>query len=324
MDTICPNRFSIIQGADTLDMAYCSNFDLEASNSAVTRAVIILHGSSRNADDYYSYVENAANSEGISDALIIAPQFLADEDISAHNLQDSNVLYFDSDSWKEGGQSLTSPYSRQFNLSSFTVVDKLIESVSDRNIFPNLNKIVVAGHSAGGQFSNRYAAGSQIEQTLSGVGNSYHYIVANPSSYLYFDAKRRNPGTLDQFRLLTTQEKKKCKNYNNYKYGLINLNSYMGNAGTNTIISQYQNKKVVYLLGSLDTNPHDDSLDTSCMGKWQGAHRLERGTIYYNYIGQFFGSSIYTNHVKSIVEGVDHSANDMWNSQNGKFYLFNY
>ena len=51
-------------------------------------------------------------------------------------------------------------------------------------IFPNLKTVVVVGHSAGGQFVNRYAAGG------AGCPNplvEVRYVIMNPSSYLYVD-----------------------------------------------------------------------------------------------------------------------------------------
>ena len=46
--------------------------------------------------------------------------------------------------------------------------------------FSNLQDIVLVGNSAGGQFVNRYAAGSDQEG-----GGMIRYVVSAPSSYLY-------------------------------------------------------------------------------------------------------------------------------------------
>ena len=43
----------------------------------------------------------------------------------------------------------------------------------------------MVGNSAGGQYVNRYAAGTGQE-----VGGIIHYIISAPSSYLYFDENR--------------------------------------------------------------------------------------------------------------------------------------
>jgi len=78
----------------------------------------------------------------------------------------------------------------------------------------------------------------------------------------------------------------------------------------------------VYLLGDADTNTNDSSLDTSCEGKWQGAQRFERGTQYYRYLEQIYGTSVYTTHSQSIVPGVGHEARSMYTSPAGVAALF--
>ena len=48
-----------------------------------------------------------------------------------------------------------------------------------------MKAIVVAGHSAGGQFVNRYEMSNSVHDTL---GVPVSYVVANPSSYAWPDA----------------------------------------------------------------------------------------------------------------------------------------
>src|SRR5262249_51528255 len=56
-----------------------------------------------------------------------------------------------------------------------------------REAFPNLKLIVVTGHSAGGQFTHRYAAATHVEKQ---IRIPMRYVVANPSTYLYLDETR--------------------------------------------------------------------------------------------------------------------------------------
>ena len=76
---------------------------------------------------------------------------------------------------------------------------------------------MIAGHSAGGQFANRFAAAHPAQPET-------RYIVANPSSYLYLDAQRREDLWLDKFSIPKSDV---CFNYNHYKYGTEILNAYM-------------------------------------------------------------------------------------------------
>ena len=42
--------------------------------------------------------------------------------------------------------------------SSFEVIDHIVDELFDPALYPNLTRIVFTGHSAGGQFTQRYAA----------------------------------------------------------------------------------------------------------------------------------------------------------------------
>lgn len=59
--------------------------------------------------------------------------------------------------------------------------------VARKDVFPHLASIVVAGHSAGGQFVTRYQMANQVDGTL---GVPVTYVVANPSAYPYLDNER--------------------------------------------------------------------------------------------------------------------------------------
>jgi DNA-binding beta-propeller fold protein YncE len=94
--------------------------------------------------------------------------------------------------------------------------------------------------------------------------------------------------------------------------------------GVSQIQWQYAQQSVVYLLGEEDNNPNDptNELDTDCEAKLQGEHRLERGTIFYNYIQHYYGAAIQSQHTKVIVPGVGHSARGMFNSPEGIQQIF--
>ena len=94
---------------------------------------------------------------------------------------DDGELAFSCNGWKDGEPALGSP------IDSFTAMDRLLAALDDKARFPALKEIVVAGHSAGGQYVQRYAAGNRIEPTLSAP---VRYLVANPSSYLYLEPNR--------------------------------------------------------------------------------------------------------------------------------------
>ncbi|NJK49473.1 PEP-CTERM sorting domain-containing protein [Candidatus Gracilibacteria bacterium] len=318
-DDICSSRLTFTQDGQELKLPYCRNHPLGKADDDFQRALIVIHGASRNADEYYADVFNTAKdaNEADEDTLIIAPQFLEDEDIEAFNLSDDTLFW--SSGWREGNLSRdTDELPRPFRISSYSVIDEIIKRLVEPGKFPELDEIVIAGHSAGGQFVNRYAAGSQVQPN----NTSLRYVVSNPSSYLYMNEERAIPGTLDQFAIPNASS---CPTYNEYKYGLDGeLNAYMETPGIEGIRSQYLSREVVYLLGGADTDPNDDSLDTDCEAMFQGSQRLERGTIYYNYLQHYYGSAVLDTHTKSIVPGVGHDYQLMFDSDAGRKFLFDY
>ena len=164
-------------------------------------------------------------------------------------------------------------------------------------------------------------AGNTIDhaaQEASGV--QIGYIVANPSSYLYFNDDRSVAGTTDQFEI---PDSSACTTYNDYHYGLLSMNSYMSTVGASQIISQYPSRKIAYLLGENDNDPNGSDLDTSCSAMFQGDHRLERGITYYNYLQYYFGAGITSFQLSTVIPGVGHSSYRIFTSEIGRHYLFN-
>lgn len=219
------------------------------SNNKSGPAVFVIHGTNRNADDYLGYLEDL-------DTLVIAPHFQAE----------GPGMYWSS-GWRDGNKSLDPE-----DVSSYEVLDRMVE------VF---NGVAVVGHSAGGQFVTRYAAGTRLEDLT--------FIVANPGSYMYLDTSRPVWAY--------------CPDFNEYRYGLEDLNSYMSVG----VAPDYPDRDVIYLLGSRDTKV-DSNLDTSCAAKRQGRNRYDRGKRFFDHLKKHFGRSV---HRKVIVYGVGHDPQQM-------------
>lgn len=235
-----------------------------------------------------------------------------------------SVLYWTSSGWKKGNLSQSSNKNpRPFTVSSFAAVDQIIERLADIQAFPGIARVVVAGHSAGGQFVNRYAAGGWSQATLAGARPdlSFRYIVTNPSSYLYVSPERAEDGAEDVFSVPDAQS---CPGYNDYKYGLQDLNSYMSAVGADVIKQRYQSRRVVTFLGWNDNDPDHSSLDKSCSGLFQGDHRRERGEIHFNHIQKEFGAQVLDRHRLDYVPGVGHTGRGMFQSDCGLFHLYDH
>ena len=303
----------------TVKIPYYANHAVDSDNRDILHAVIVVHGALRNADVYFSNMMDAAamRPEESDSTLIVAPQFLSVDDIAEHHLDDE-YLYWSDGGWKSGSRSKDyDMYPRPVRISSYAVLDTLLLRIAEH--CPSLTSIVFTGHSAGGQYTHRYAATSPMTDHLcEDHGIPVCFIVANPSSYLYFNNKRRVQGTTDRFAVPQTT----CTDYNEWKYGLKDLYAYPAAAGADSIRNMYRRREVVYLLGEKDNDPGSPSLDVSCAAMLQGQHRLERGTVYYNYLKDYYGEGITGKQVLDTVPGVGHDNYGMYTSLAGLYYLF--
>lgn len=314
----CDRWLPVSRAGATSRVQYCANRDLAQGDPSVRSAVIVVHGDARNVSDYFGYALEAARLAGHGDDLVVAPRFATSSDIR-REAQPDDVVTWSSEAWKDGGDSTTTD-ANPTSVSSFEVVDQLIGLISDSERFPNLSSVVLIGHSAGGQFVNRYAAGS-LSAASTRPEVALTYVVANPSSYLYFDDRRvlGRDGNVDR---PSSRDRSDCRSYDRYKYGLNDLNSYMVARGARAITDQYATRRVVYALGELDTDERADSMDTSCAGRLQGRNRLERGLNYYHYLGTYYGPAVRQFQTLVSVPGVTHDGRAMLTSDALRPILF--
>ena len=89
-----------------------------------------------------------------SQPVVIAPRLIACADKPEMN---EVVWSCGGDSWRSGGDAASHP-----GLTSFDFIDQVLKKLANRNMFPNLGAIVVAGHSAGsvaGSFREWWGSG---------------------------------------------------------------------------------------------------------------------------------------------------------------------
>lgn len=271
----------------------------------INRAVLILHGRLRNADVYYESAKTAQAAAGAAGqaTLMIVPQFLADIDVEAYHLP-ANTLRWTLEGW-EGGDDATGPKPA----SSFEALDAILAKLADKNLFPNLKEVVVAGHSGGAQVVQRYAVAGHGEDALKPAHIGVRYVVANPSSYAYFSAERPEPAIAAS-----------CPGYNNWKYGMDARAPYLAKASPVDLEKTYVSRQVIYLLGTKDTNPNHPAIDKTCMGRAQGPYRYARGHAYAAVMAARDGGT--PNHHLFDVEGVGHDGDKMLTSACGLKALF--
>ncbi|WP_271781939.1 hypothetical protein [Aquimarina algiphila] len=314
-------KFSIVSGTSKVKIPYFSNREdiRDVNNDAIRRAIIVLHGSEHTAGKHYTRMMETAEMESnnLDTLLVVSPQFIGEEEIDQYTL-DSEHSYW-SGNWRIGNTSLdetTNP--RTERVSSFTFMDSLMIKLSE---YPNLKTIVLTGHSAGGQYINRYAAGSPIPDELNARGVDVSFIVNNPKTYVYMDNKRKVPGTENTFEVPSGVIIGQCPEYNEYRFGLDDLPTYLDAIGENVIRNRLPQRKVTYLVGQNDV---DTDIDTSniCEAQLQGKNRFDRAHNYFDHLLDYYGPSIMDTQKMGVVIGVGHSSEGMYKSERGRKNTF--
>ncbi|HLI96496.1 MAG TPA: hypothetical protein VKT72_10475 [Candidatus Baltobacteraceae bacterium] len=297
------NREFLVQAPEGSGIVhYFATGSLDGSPTAV-RALINISGLLRNSDEYEKTGEEAIAAAGAgADTILITPQFLAQIDVTGHSLP-SNTIRWEVQTWLDG-----LPAIGPAPISAFSVLDTIARRLADRSRFPALHEIVFIGHSAGGQLIQRYAVVGKAPDDLAASGVQIRFVVANPSSYLYFDSYRPVPSI-----------EASCPRFNNWKYGMDKLPPYV-TLDAATLEARYVKRRVTYLLGMLDTDPNHPVLDKSCMGETEGPYRLARGLSYTQYLRTRHPAG--TNQDVAEVPGVDHDARGMFTSACGVAVIF--
>ena len=273
--TIADARLTIDTPQGRAEIPLYLSKDWSVPQPQVTRAVIVVHGRLRNADVYFRTAQSARDAAHADpDAtLLIAPQFLATLDLSARD-EPADLLRWSGDAWM-GGEAARGPLP----ISSYAVLDAIVARLGDRKLFPNLRHVVIAGHSGGGQVVQRYAVAARDFAALTGEGIDVRYVVANPSTYAYFDVQRPNAqGIAAPF------DAAQCPSFNQWKYGMDNRPPYLDDRSPAQLEATYAARRIDYLAGGADVDPQQSVLDKTCAAEAQGPQRLARAQAYYRYM----------------------------------------
>jgi hypothetical protein len=314
--TLAPKRFGVTVDGAEVELPYQASHSLETRQPAVKRVVISIHGANYNAQEAYNAVIIAAGGHaGAADPVcIVAPQLLRASELPG--TVPEKLLYWNNYPFRGTSSARYGPSASRVSISVFDVLDRILETVTDAALFPELETVVVAGFSAGGQLVNRYAVAGRFEEGLpEDRGIHLRYLVMAPSSYLYFDA-RRDPEGDGAFSI-----PEGCAGYNDWGYGLVSLFSYPAATGTAAMRAQYPRRFVFHLVGSEDNDPADPSLATDCAASLQGPHRLARAQSYFLHLLDTFGTPLLDYQDLEVVPGAGHGIFVLLNSAPGRRYL---
>lgn len=187
---------------DTL-MPYYASADVQGNtpNDAEV-AIIVFHGYGRNAQDYLCSVKKIVE-ESVYDrkrVMVIVPKYHARVDFKTA----TELWWNNTHPWGDWRGGAASDARCGATISSFKVVERMMIFLGNKDRFPFLRRIVLLGHSAGGQTVQRFGVLNHLfPNALAGVevneSEVLHtvrkdlpvvYVVANPSSWAYLDQNR--------------------------------------------------------------------------------------------------------------------------------------
>jgi pimeloyl-ACP methyl ester carboxylesterase len=309
------------------------SYPLDRKNEKITRAFVMVHGAGRDANNYFRHAVAAAFlADALGNTIVIAPRFASNqgERSGCRDTLATNEINWNScggDTWRSG-----SPALRNKNVTSFDVTDEILRKLARKEIFPNLKSIVVAGHSAGGQYVNRYEMANQVHDKL---GIDVSYVVANPSSYAWPDSTRPRTSALpaDVAALPpgyiaprsanppapfgTFGDSDDCTTYDDWPYGFRNRVGYTAKISDDQLKKQLASRSTTYLVGELDILPLY-GFDGSCPAMAQGPTRLARGLAFGRYVNEKFGAK----HTTIVVAACGHNARCMFTADTALAIVF--
>jgi pimeloyl-ACP methyl ester carboxylesterase len=304
VDEVASGRLTVSVGNQTGQLALYSEGDLTSPHPGIVRAIVVFHGLHRNAAGYLRDLEESRAKAGNpgKKSFLIAPQFLDEDDARAHKLPE-NVLRWHRNQWEAGD-----PAAGPSPISSYDAIDSILTRLSDRGNFPDLREIVLAGHSGGGQIVQRYSVVGHQIAAAENAGLELHFVVANPSSYVYFDDYRPESAVVQG-----------CSGFNQWKYGFRGAPQYIA-SDVAALEAAYVARHVTYLLGTADDDPNGPDIDKNCAAEAQGPTRLRRGANYFKYLQSRHQAAL--EHRVLLVPGVAHDAKKMFTSVCGIDALF--
>jgi hypothetical protein len=304
--------------AAAYDFPVYANHALDGDLRGIREVVFVQHGIRRNGDAYYAEAAKllAASGRDPAEILLIAPNFPAARDRAKGF---DKMPLWSVQGWISGENAINAPSS----ISSLQVLDDLVAFVTEPVRFPGVERVTVAGHSGGGQLVHRYAVLNQIDERVRARGIALRYVVANPSSYLYFTPERPDGKGFARY------DAAGCPTYDDYRYGLHKLVPYASQTvhadhGI-ALFERYARREVVYLAGSADNDPDHRLLDKACGAEAQGPTRLERARGYWRYERHLASANpraLPAAHQAYEVIGVGHNQAGMFGSRCGQHALF--
>lgn len=281
---------------------FYSNYDIyedKAKWENLKKAVIVIHGGSFNADDYFGHLTSTFQDLGLSNStVLISPHFKSEA-------ENSDDLYWRPYIYRDGKLS-----GSQLKISSFEVLDIIIDRLSNKEFFPVLDEIIVTGTSSGGRMTHTYAAANRSESKYSSI--NFEYIVSNSQYFYYPNSERINEQTNNLY------SPSGCSGMNNWPFGYQNVPEYINVLDKESFDNIFVNRSVTYLNGNGNYENGDINTD-NCEYVLLGSTRFKRGENMFRYMNLKYNDN--HNHKRVIVDGVSHNGRRMYQSSEFKSLL---
>lgn len=317
---LAPEKYPLDHKSRGAYVPYAASHDLSRPIRDITRVMVAVHSSSFDANAYLRNGQAAATKfpGALKETLIIAPHLLTKTKVPGDEIPDG-MLYWKVSPFRGSQLCAIGPRGRPCRFSAYELLDEMLVKLTNRRLFPNLKNVVVVGHSAGGQFVQRYALAGKFEPPKS---INIRFVVCAPSSFAYVTNERLVPGTEDRFAVPANNVIATCGGYDNWGYGLSKPYAYFRNSNLADLKKRFGQRNVYYLCGERDTNADDGTTSKTCAAMMQGEHRRERMEVFHKYLQHVYGQRVTARHKLAITPGVGHSGYGNMTSAAGVKFLF--
>jgi hypothetical protein len=322
-------------------LPFFASAPVAVSHPGIRTLVIMLHDTDREAARAYAFARSAQDEAAArmpetdaSSTFLFAPQFLSPEDIASHKEEwpdgGDAILRWVGDSWVYGGDSVPAmapdSWIQKKGINSFDVMDFILLMLARPSVFPDLQRIVIAGTAAGADFVQRYAMLGISPNVLAGEGIEIRYAIGNARSFLYPDKYRARFDDGENKELadfsFTEAKPELCPSINAYPYGLDKLPPYASRQGVGDVRMRYSARSVYYLAGDGATLPIQETTPEACALNAQGANIRERTRAAFALMQRLYAHELDRTQKLYLLPRLNEDGLALWRSTCGMSVLF--
>jgi hypothetical protein len=321
---VVDQRYAYEHNGKTYKLPYKSNYAMDMKNSDIKHVIIPIHSGEYDVeklfDNYKKLISKYEHAK--FSTFIMAPQFNRKK--YAPNVKENDMLLWGPAAFGGSSTSYVLASDECQLISSYAVVEEIITKFCNKEIFPNLERITIAGHSSGGNFVQKFAVGNTVgESGAAEAGVNIRYIAMSPSLYMYLSDKRSVGGSKREFAVPNAEQIKKAPKYNTYGYGLRFLFRFFSAKGLDAqkIRAIYPERNIIYIVGQ-GTTERGRYFYSTPEAMLQGANRYERAKMFFGHLVDEYGAKKIMKTQKLVtISGVENSLDEVMFSTKGAKYI---